>query len=145
MEKATLVFNTFVDCVKKTGFDFFVMKQKRKRFVIIELNNGRHLICLYRLSRNNDAVECGLLYEDKKASDVYAMYYWFVFYPFSANEIRKAIEYAERQIVEDEKEYIGCLQGKIRTSTDYIPVEEYSDCYKKFIKQKKKLGWEMIE
>ena len=123
MEKATLVFDAFVDCVKKTGSNFFVMKQNRKRFVIIELNNGRHLICLYRLSRNNDAVECGLLYEDKKASNVHDKYYWFAFYPFSENEIRKIIEYAEKQITEDEKEYIGCLQGKIRTSTDYIPVE----------------------
>lgn len=144
MEKATLVFDAFFDCVKKTGFDFFVMKRNRERLVIIELNNGRHLICLYRLNRNNDAVECGLLYEDKKASNVDDKYYWFAFFPFSENEIRKIIEYAEKQITEDEKEYIGCLQGKIRTSTDYIPVEEYSDCYGKFISQKKKLGWEVI-
>ena len=113
MEKATLVFDAFVDCVKKTGSNFFVMKQNRKRFVIIELNNGRHLICLYRLSRNNDAVECGLLYEYKKASNVYDKYYWFAFYPFTENEIRKIIKYAEKQIAEDEKDYIGCLQGKI--------------------------------
>lgn len=144
MEKATLVFDAFVDCVKKTGFDFFVMKQNRKRLVIIELNNGRHLICLYRLNKNNDTVECGLLYKNEKALNVYDEYFWFAFYPFSENEIRKAIEYAEKQIAEDEKEYFGCLQGKIKTSTDYISAEEYSDCYERFIRQKRKLGWEVI-
>ena len=87
------------------------------------------------MNKNNDAVECGLLYEDKKASDVYAMYYWFVFYPFSANEIRKAIEYAERQIVEDEKEYLNCIQGCIKTSTDFISQKAYNDCFDKYLKQ----------
>lgn len=144
MEKPILVFDKFVNSVKEAGYNYFVVKQKRKRYVIVNLSTDRHLICLYRLNKNNDAVECGLLYEDKKASDVYAMYYWFAFYPFSENEIRKAIEYAEKQIAEDEKEYFGCLQGKIKTSTDYISAEEYSDCYERFIRQKRKLGWEVI-